>query len=100
MNRTYAAEDLVAADEYFTKEIQRVVGVLDRQLQTRKGPYLLGANISYADLVFVPHYLMLHLFVPGYNPAPECPRFAAWLDGLKRRPSVQRIVAVKAALAK
>ncbi|KAL2177665.1 glutathione S-transferase [Thermothelomyces heterothallicus CBS 202.75] len=100
LNRTYAANDLDAANEYFTKDIKRVISVLDSQLRRRKGPFLLGPNISYADLTFVPHYLMRSLFVAGYDPAIEHPDFAAWSERLKSRPSVQKIVAVKEELAK
>jgi glutathione S-transferase len=100
MNRTYAPEALVAANEFLTKEIKRVVGVLDSQLRRGKGPFLLGPKMLYADLVFVPHYLMLSLFVPGYDPAVEYPHFAAWLGRMKDQPSVKKIVAAKEELAK
>ena len=98
MNRIYDAGQIVSANEYLTGEIKRVLGVLDGHLGTTGGPYLLGPNISYADLAFVPHYLMLSVFMPGYDPATEYPHFNAWLQRLKERPTVKKIVAMKAAL--
>lgn len=101
MNRIYDAGEIVSVNEYLTGEIKRVLGVLDSHLGTTGGPYLLGPNISYADLAFVPHYLMLSVFVPGYGPhdaAAEYPHFTAWLERLKERPAVKKIMAMKAAL--
>ncbi|KAJ3497542.1 hypothetical protein NLG97_g1821 [Lecanicillium saksenae] len=97
MGRTYEASQIVSANEFLTAEIKRVLGVLDKQI-AKGGPYLLGAKISYADLAFVPHYMMLPLFVPDYNPATEYPHFAAWLEKLTERPAVKKIAATKAAL--
>ncbi|KAM0741337.1 hypothetical protein ACQRIT_004194 [Beauveria bassiana] len=99
MGRTYDASQIVSANEFLTLEIKRVLGVLDKHLAKTGGPYLLGAKVSYADLAFVPHYMMLPLFVPGYDPATEYPHFAAWLAALKERPAVKKIAATKAALA-
>ncbi|KAM0669230.1 hypothetical protein ACQRIU_002792 [Beauveria bassiana] len=99
MGRTYDASQIVSANEFLTLEIKRVLGVLDKHLAKTGGPYLLGAKVTYADLAFVPHYMMLPLFVPGYDPATEYPHFAAWLAALKERPAVKKIAATKAALA-
>ncbi|KAM3457856.1 hypothetical protein MY3296_000929 [Beauveria thailandica] len=98
MGRTYDASQIVSANEFLTLEIKRVLGVLDTHLAKSGGPYLLGAKVSYADLAFVPHYMMLPLFVPGYDAAAEYPHFAAWLAALKERPAVKKIAATKAAL--
>ncbi|KAM3482415.1 hypothetical protein MY8738_003951 [Beauveria namnaoensis] len=99
MGRTYDASQIVSANEFLTLEIKRVLGVLDKHLAKTGGPYLLGAKVSYADLAFVPHYMMLPLFVPGYDPATDYPHYAAWLAALKERPAVKKIAATKAALA-
>lgn len=99
LGRTYEASEIVAGNEFLTVEIKRGLGVIDRQLAKNGGPYLLGAKVSYADLAFVPHYMMLPLFVPNYDPATEFPHFAAWLEMLKERPAVKKIAATKAALA-
>ncbi|EJP62797.1 Glutathione S-transferase 2 [Beauveria bassiana] len=99
MGRTYDASQIVSANEFLTLEIKRVLGVLDKHLAKMGGPYLLGSKVSYADLAFVPHYMMLPLFVPDYDPATEYPHFAAWLAALKERPAVKKIAATKAALA-
>ncbi|EKG09554.1 Glutathione S-transferase [Macrophomina phaseolina MS6] len=98
LGRTYAEADVACALEYFTKEIKRIIGVLDEHLRRTGDPYLVGQMASYADLAFVPMYLMIDVFVPGYSPAEEFPYFGQWLDRLLARPAVQKVVADKKAL--
>ncbi|KAH7325627.1 glutathione-s-transferase [Stachybotrys elegans] len=100
INRTYAVEDTVVANEYLGREIKRIIGILDSHLKKTGNLYIVGSKISFADLVWVPHFLMLDVFLPGYNPGTEYPSFTSWLYRLKGRASVQSIQAAKSALAK
>ena len=99
MGRTYHPDELVAANEFLSKEIKRLIGVIDSHLRRSGGLYLVGDKVTYADLSFVPFTLVLGLFVPGYDPAPEYPFFALWLSRLMERPSVKKIIEVRASLA-
>ncbi|KAH9906349.1 glutathione-s-transferase [Xylariomycetidae sp. FL2044] len=98
MGRLYDAEKLGAPNEYLGNEIKRVIGVLDSHLAKTGGPYLLGSKCSYADLVFVPHFTVLSMFLPGYDPSMEYTHFDAWQRTLKERPAVKKVLATKAAL--
>ncbi|KAI1082139.1 glutathione-s-transferase [Whalleya microplaca] len=97
MGRLYKADQIGAANEYLGNEIKRVLGVINNHLAKTGGPYLLGSKCSYADLVFVPHYSMLTVFLPDYDPASEFPHFASWLGTLKERPVVKKVLAARAA---
>lgn len=62
--------------------------------------YLVGNKCSYADLSFVTWYQMV-----GYidksgetdKAIAECKNFTAWMDRLKSRPAVKKVLADKAA---
>ncbi|KAF2144837.1 uncharacterized protein K452DRAFT_324695 [Aplosporella prunicola CBS 121167] len=74
LSRLYPEDQVASATEYFTKEINRIIGVIDGHL-TRTA--------------FIPMYLVLNIFLSGYDPAGE----------LRTRPSVIKIAADKRLLA-
>ena len=64
---------------------------LIQYLETALGekPYFLG-DFSLTDIAIVPRALRMEAY--GALPAPSSPRFNAWLDRMKARPSVQRVL--------
>lgn len=85
-------EKLPSAQERYTKEVERIIGVLDSWLQ--KHEFLVGDKVTYADLSFVPYaaavstmdFLNQHgkLFEGG-----KYPSYRAWLEKLLARDSVK-----------
>ncbi|KAJ5658156.1 glutathione-s-transferase [Penicillium longicatenatum] len=102
MGQVYDAKELVAANDYLSKDIKRLMGVLDTHLRQSGGPYLLGPQVSYADLCYVPLYSMLPVFLPDYDVETQSdfPHFAAWWTKVVERPAVTKVMETRAALAK
>jgi glutathione S-transferase len=86
-------EKLPSAIERYQKELLRVTGVLDATLQ--KQEWLVGNKCSYADLAFIPWYVM-------FEEAPleletKYPAFWKWYQAMKARPAVSKALAQKKA---
>ena len=89
--------DSAAAQQVKTHAQARVVAMLallDAQLASHGGPWLLGAHYSAVD----PYAFMLCRWTRGFTgpaaaPARERPAIRAWLGRLLARPAVQRVLA-------
>ena len=68
-------------------KLAELMGYLESALGER--PYLLG-DFSLTDIAIVPRALRMEAY--GALPAPSLPRLNAWLERMKRRPSVQSIL--------
>ncbi|KAF2757431.1 glutathione S-transferase [Pseudovirgaria hyperparasitica] len=87
-------EKVPSAVERYGKETVRNIGVIEKQLKKSGGSYLLGNDISYADLMFVPWYWYNAITVPeGTDLDKEFPSWSAWYQKLSERPSVKKAAA-------
>ena len=79
------------AQDRYRREVGRLYGVLDRQLQGK--PFVVGADLTIADLAIWP-------WVMGWQGQQQTlddkPDLRRWLDDLAARPAFQRGVAVAA----
>jgi len=75
--------------ERFSKETDRLLGVLDKQLQDH--PYVAGNDFTIADVAIWPWMQVL----PGVEkPLAGYANVAAWVERVRARPAVQRALAV------
>ncbi|RJE22359.1 Glutathione S-transferase protein-domain protein [Aspergillus sclerotialis] len=85
------------AIERYTNEVRRVTGVLDRALSGRQ--WLVGDKCTFADLAFVPWQDMLCLIMGGKHDeeafASEFPNVHGWMERMKQRPEVKRVLQEK-----
>lgn len=91
-------EDIPVAKERYVEQIARVFGVLDGILAGRE--YLLGGEVTYADLAFVPWDIVAlnapffrEPLMEGYHVEERYPNFLAWHRRLASRPAVVRAYA-------
>ena len=86
----YAPEKIPYAIDRYTREVQRLLGVLDGQLA--KHAYVAGEDYSIADMA-------IHPWVNAYDKAPldmsPYPHLQRWHADLAARPAVQRAYALK-----
>ncbi|KAL2004693.1 hypothetical protein VTN00DRAFT_3221 [Thermoascus crustaceus] len=91
----YHPEKLPSAIDRYFNEARRVSRVLDRWLEEHE--WLVGDKCTYADLAFVPWQTAIEgLFKEAYDPAKEFPHVAAWLERMKSRETVSRVLAESA----
>lgn len=83
----------VAIDRYLN-EIRRVSKVLNNCLEGKK--YLVGGKCTYADLAFIMWQSTGADMIGDH--ATEFPNVQAWLDRMKARPAVMKVMADKAEL--
>ncbi|KAF7713199.1 Uncharacterized protein PECH_001593 [Penicillium ucsense] len=81
-------EKIESATKRYIKEIRRVSGVLDKFLQDKQ--YLVGEKFSYADLSFIPWYLIMDWF--KIDLAKEFPKLNAWLERQHTRPTIATVI--------
>lgn len=94
--RVYAAEQVPYAIERYGREVNRLYGVLDGQLQ-RTGAFVAGAAYSIADIAILP-WTAVHA---AQEIALESfPHIARWQAALLARPAVQRGLALGRELRK
>ncbi|MGJ7902677.1 glutathione binding-like protein [Lysobacter sp. 1R34A] len=86
--RVYAPEPLAYAIERYTREVERLYGVLDRRLAGRA--YLAGDDYSIADIACYP-WIVPHLGL-GQDLA-GTPHLRRWFDAIAARPATQRVYA-------
>lgn len=67
-------------------EARNVLGVLERFIE---GPYLLGRDLTLADLWAVPMLTYLRMAPSGAAMLTECPKLSRWLDTMGQCASVQ-----------
>jgi GST-like protein len=89
--RIYAPEPIPYAVDRFTKETQRLYGVIDRRLADRE--FLAGAY-SIADMATYP---WAKLWQRQGQDIAAFPNLTRWLDAVAERPAVKRGVALNAA---
>lgn len=86
----YAPENIPYAIDRYTREVQRLLGVLDTQLA--KHAYVAGDDYSIADMA-------IHPWVNAYDKAPldmtPYPALQRWHAEIAARPAVQRAYALK-----
>jgi glutathione S-transferase len=86
----YHPEKIPSVIDRYVSEIRRVSGVLDRTLQKKE--FLVGGKFSYADAAFVTWYGILSLFAEKINLETDFPILNAWLEGIKARPAIAKIL--------
>ena len=86
----YHPEKLPSAVDRYVNEIRRVSGVLDRVLQDKE--FLVGGKFSYADAAFVTGYSIMFLWADRFNLETEFPLLNAWLERIKVRPAIAKIL--------
>jgi glutathione S-transferase len=86
----YHPEKLPSAVDRYLDEIRRVSGVLDRVLQDKE--FLVDGKFSYTDAVFVTWYAILFLFADRFNLETDFPLLNAWLERIKARPAIAKIL--------
>ncbi|KAK9319141.1 glutathione S-transferase Ure2-like protein [Lipomyces orientalis] len=99
--KRFHPEQLPSAIERYTKEINRVTGVLEGHLAKQKvdadnnGPWLVGNKLSYADLAFISYQVVITKFVgrDEYN-LDDFPHVKQWLSKLTSRKSVKVVMEI------
>ncbi len=86
--RKYAPVKIDYGIDRYTKEVSRLYGVMDRQLQSR--PYLAG-DYSIADIACYP---WVRLWKGLGQSIDDTPNLKAWLERISAREAVQRGLAV------
>jgi glutathione S-transferase len=86
----YHSEKLPSAVDRYVNEIRRVSGVLNRTLQDKE--FLVGGKFSYADAAFVTGYAIMFLFADRFNLETDFPFLNAWLERIKARPAIAKIL--------
>jgi glutathione S-transferase len=94
----YHSEKLPSAIDRYINEIRRVSGVLNRFLQDKE--FLVGGRFSYADAAFVMGYAIVFLFADKVNLETEFPFLNAWLERIKARSAIAKILQDRNALMK
>ncbi|KAF2477673.1 glutathione S-transferase [Lindgomyces ingoldianus] len=92
-------EKVPSAVERYTKEINRVTGVVEGHLSGRKtdtstgGPWLVGDKFSYADLAWIPWQDLTARMMPkeAFN-ADDFPAVKEWMDKMTSRPAVKKVM--------
>jgi len=93
--RLYAPEKINYAIDRYTKEANRLYGVMDRQLA--KNEYIAGKTYSIADIAIFP---WLRNWKNQGVDLPQYPHVQAWFNTIEKRPAVMRGVEVLAHLRK
>ncbi|KAG4438111.1 hypothetical protein IFR05_006391 [Cadophora sp. M221] len=86
----YHPEKLPSAVDRYVNEIRRVSGVLDRVLKDKE--FLVSDKFSYADAAFVTGYVIMFLFADKINIETDFPVLNAWLERLRARPAIAKIL--------
>ena len=78
-----ASEKVPSIIELFEQRLVRYFGYVDQQLAGRE---FLAGEISFADLMMYPNYVLRRAFVDA---AADYPNLRAWADRMAQRPGVQ-----------
>jgi len=89
-------EKIPSAIERYTKEIRRVISVLENILATGDKEYLVNDKCSYADLAFITWNWGIDYFPELAGWREEFPKVAAWDVKLNDRPTVKKVKGDKA----
>jgi len=93
--RIYAPEKIAYAIDRYTKEANRLYGVIDKRLS--HSAFLAGDDYSIADIATFP---WLRSWQNQGVQLSDYPHLQKWFDGIAARPAVQRGLAVMAELRK
>jgi glutathione S-transferase len=93
--KVYHPEQIQSAQDRYINEMRRVSSVLNRALEGRE--WLVGCKYTYADVAFV----MWFEFVPWVagekiDILKEFPNLHAWLDKMRNRPAVAKVIKARA----
>lgn len=88
----FHSEKIPSAIERYSKEVERVVSVIDRHLKKNGTEYLVGNKCTYADLAFIPWNTFIPNFGLDVDIAKEYPTFNAWNVRLTARPAVKKVL--------
>ncbi|KAL4865352.1 hypothetical protein BDV12DRAFT_150015 [Aspergillus spectabilis] len=86
----FHGETIPSAIDRYTNEIRRVSGVLNGVLKDRE--YLVGGKFSYVDAAFLPWFNTIHLFTDEIKFETEFPQLHAWLESIRARPEIAKIL--------
>jgi glutathione S-transferase len=86
-------EKVQSALDRYDKEIERVTGVIDYHLNKQATDYLVGNDVTYADLMFIPWFRVSESLLNPDTDRSQWPRYQAWLSRLVARPAVARVLA-------
>ena len=93
--KVFHPEKIQSAQDRYINEIRRVSDVLDRALEGRE--WLVGEKYSYADLSFLSWYeSVARILADAFTISKEFPNLWAWLNRLKSRPAVAKVLKAKA----
>ncbi|KAF4465055.1 glutathione-s-transferase theta gst [Fusarium albosuccineum] len=87
-------ERIPSAVERFSDEIKRVTGVIDSHLEKQGTDYLVGNQVTYADLMFIPYAVGLKTVTAPEIDTSVWKHYTAWLERLSKRPAVAKVLAV------
>ena len=82
----YAPQKIPYAMERYAREVNRLYGVLDGQLQ-RTGAFVAGDDYSIADMAIFP---WVRIWKAQQVPLHDFVHVKAWYEGLRERPAVRR----------
>lgn len=88
----FAPEPVPAALERYSKEVSRLLGVLDKRLA--ESPFVAGADYTIADMAIYPWINTLETFYKMGHLLDGHAKIRAWYDLLSQRPAVQKGMAV------
>ncbi|KAH6633858.1 glutathione S-transferase [Chaetomium sp. MPI-SDFR-AT-0129] len=99
--KMYHHEKVPSAFERYVGEVKRVSGVLQSYLESQKakadggdGPWLVGGKLTFADISFIPWYCWMGWFLEDSEyDVGEYPAVKDWLDKMRARPSVAKVLA-------
>ncbi|KAF1852035.1 glutathione S-transferas-like protein [Cucurbitaria berberidis CBS 394.84] len=93
----FHAEQIPSAQERYYSEIKRVTSVLESHLKKQEkgadGPWLVGNKFSYADLAFLPWQNIVINMMGEKVDLTEFTETAAWVERVKARPSIAKVLA-------
>lgn len=94
-------EKLPSVQERYSKELHRVLGVLETALQANGGGVLVGDKLTYADLAFVWWNEMTQIAAgTAVDPLEGFPGVLAWHKRMKDRDSFKKTAEVRTAAMK
>lgn len=86
--KTYAPEPIDYAINRYTREVERLTGLMDDALETRA---FIAGDYSIADMAIYPWMLTLERL--GFDAQAEFPHVTAWIERIKARPATERAYA-------
>ncbi|KAK9244295.1 glutathione S-transferase, partial [Lipomyces tetrasporus] len=100
--KKFHPEQLPSALERYTKEINRVTGVLEAHLDGQKvdadsdGPWFVGNKLSYADIAFISRQILITRFIGrDEHNLDDFPLVKQWLSKMTSRKSVKVVLKIQ-----